>query len=85
MANRIDASVERMEASGCHGAIDGTRADTQIQELAPSHDSMLSLGEACNGAVPSVNPFFTPHTGVKYGITKSLPAPDLPAPPEVPA
>jgi hypothetical protein len=46
---------------------------------------MLSLGEACNGAVPSVNPFFTPHTGVKYGITKSLPAPDLPAPPEVPA
>lgn len=74
MAHRIHAPVEEVQTPSLHGTVDHPRTDPEIEQLPPRHDPMLPLGKPGDGPVPSPTPFFTPHTEVKHGFAKALPA-----------
>jgi hypothetical protein len=45
MSDRVDAAVEWVEAAGADTAVDGPRAEAELQELATGDDAMLRRGE----------------------------------------
>lgn len=73
VSHRVDASVEEMQAACCDGTINRPRLNPELDQLPTRHHAVLSLSEDSNRFVSPVRSQFTPHTGVKCDLTKSLP------------
>jgi hypothetical protein len=77
MAEEVDATVERMEATGLDATVDGVRANAHRAELASGDDAVLARSERGDHSFSPVsragNPTFVGCSSVVVGSTAYMP------------
>jgi len=65
VADRVDAAVDRLEATELQSVLNGAAAKAKLQKLGPAHEAVLALRKRADRPIHLTRAHFAPHYGVK--------------------
>jgi hypothetical protein len=68
MPDCVHPAINRMQTSPLNPVVDRTPADAGIEQVAPSHDTVLSPRQLTDVRVDQFRPKLTPYSVVNFGM-----------------